>query len=153
MNGPSASPLTVILYALLPAAAAVGAAAAATVFPPGAQLRSMIQHLAAGVVFAVVAGELLPELRQLHAVAEVALGFKPGALAMLGIRAGARRLRLSDRFLASLRALNFITQRCLTPFHSCRRAVSTAAPSLRTGVLAGRAYDVTMLESRARPAW
>ncbi|MEO6057954.1 MAG: hypothetical protein ABIQ49_14075 [Gemmatimonadales bacterium] len=55
--------LTVILYALLPAAAAVGAAAAAAVFPPGAQVRSMIQHLAAGVVFAV-----------------------------LGIRAGARRL-------------------------------------------------------------
>lgn len=87
----------VCFYALVPAFAAIVSAIVAAVWPPRGQVRRMVQHLAAGVVFAVVAGELLPELRDLHAVGDVALGFGLGVLAMLGIRAGAERLRKAGR--------------------------------------------------------
>lgn len=66
--------------------------------------------------------------------------------------AGGGRLAEPVRtLLVSLYALNFITQRCLTPFHSFSRAVSPGAQCRRTGMPAGRAYDVTMLGSRPDP--
>lgn len=97
MSELAASLRTVGLAALAPAVAAVVGATIATLRPPGPRVRSMIQHLAAGVVFAVVAGEVLPELRDLHAVGDVALGFGLGVLVMLGVRAGTDRLRTTGR--------------------------------------------------------
>ena len=88
---------TVAIYALLPAGAAVAGATLAVLRPLGPQVRSMIQHLAAGVVFAVVAGELMPELRDLHAVGDVAVGFGLGVVVMLVIRAGTQRLPRGGR--------------------------------------------------------
>lgn len=94
----AAVPLRVVgLYALIPALAAVLGAAVAAARPPRAHVRSKIQHLAAGVVFAVVAGELLPELRELHAVGDVAAGFGLGVLVMVGIRMGTERLPAAGR--------------------------------------------------------
>ena len=40
-------------------------------FPPGPRIRSIFQHVAAGVVFAAVAGELLPEITAMHDVTGV----------------------------------------------------------------------------------
>ena len=54
-------------------------------------MRSAIQHFAAGVVFAVVAVELLPDLRKEHRLWEVGLTFALGVAVMLGLR------RLTER--------------------------------------------------------
>lgn len=97
MNEAGVSLLVVCLYAAIPATAAVLGATAAVLRPPGPRLRSMIQHLAAGVVFAVVAGELLPELKDLHAIKDVVLGFSLGVLVMLAIRSTTERLRSAGR--------------------------------------------------------
>ncbi|RSK45542.1 transporter [Hymenobacter rigui] len=59
---------------------------------PGPKLRSAILHFAAGVIFSVVAVELLPDIVQHHAPYEVALGFGLGVAAMLGLRYFTQRL-------------------------------------------------------------
>lgn len=51
--------------------------------PPGERLRSVIQHFAAGLVFAAVAGELLPEITKEHQPLGVVLGFALGIGLML----------------------------------------------------------------------
>lgn len=77
----------VLTYALIPVAAAVIGATIAAFRPPGARLRSMIQHFAAGVVFSVVAVELLPDVVREHRPVQVVIGFALGVAAMLIIRA------------------------------------------------------------------
>lgn len=78
--------LNVLVFALLPVAAASAGAVIAAFRPPGSIVRSYIQHLAAGVVFSVVAVELLPEIVRERAPLAVAVGFALGVLAMLGIK-------------------------------------------------------------------
>ena len=51
----------VLTYTLFPVVATILGGAIAAWRPPGRQLQSMIQHFAAGVVFAAVAAEVLPE--------------------------------------------------------------------------------------------
>ncbi|RTQ45130.1 transporter [Hymenobacter gummosus] len=70
----------------------VGGAALAMWRAPGPKLRSAILHFAAGVIFSVVAVELLPDIVQHHAPYEVALGFGLGVAAMLGLRYFTQRL-------------------------------------------------------------
>jgi ZIP family zinc transporter len=53
---------------------------------PGPVVRSSLQHFAAGVVFAVVAIELLPDVVREHAPGVVAGGFALGVALMLGVR-------------------------------------------------------------------
>lgn len=84
--------LTVALAALLPVAATVLGALAAAVRPPGPAVRSGIQHFAAGVVFAVVAVELLPDVTRVHDPVEIGVAFAAGVALMLGAR------RFSARF-------------------------------------------------------
>ena len=76
----------VLLYVLFPIAATIGGAIIATIRAPGIQLRSAIQHFAAGVVFAAVAGELLPDAMRAHAPVPVAVGFCLGVLVMFAMR-------------------------------------------------------------------
>lgn len=78
--------LNVLTFALLPVAAAIIGAVIAAFRAPGSLVRSYIQHLAAGVVFSVVAVELLPEIVEKRKPIEVAIGFALGVLVMLGIR-------------------------------------------------------------------
>jgi ZIP family zinc transporter len=79
--------LNVITFALLPMAAALLGAIIAAFRPPRALYRSYIQHLAAGVVFSVVAVELLPSIiHQRGALVEVFVGFAVGVVAMLAMR-------------------------------------------------------------------
>jgi ZIP family zinc transporter len=75
------------LYALIPMAAMLVAAALAVVRPPGPVVRSGVLHLAAGVIFAVVAVEFLPDLVHRDAVVETGIGFVAGAAFMLLVRA------------------------------------------------------------------
>jgi ZIP family zinc transporter len=59
-------------------------------------VRSYIQHLAAGVVFSVVAVELLPDIVSHHgAWVEVSIGFSLGVVSMLALRSFSHKLENS----------------------------------------------------------
>jgi ZIP family zinc transporter len=75
----------VLLISAIPVAAACIGAAVAAVRPPGLVARSSIQHFAAGVIFAVVAVDLLPEVRRGHDPLEVGWTFAAGVALMLAI--------------------------------------------------------------------
>lgn len=79
--------LTVLSYTLIPMVAMVIGSAFAALRPPSDRLRSNTQHFAAGVVFAALSGEVLPQLMQGHpAPVDVAAGFALGVAAMLAMR-------------------------------------------------------------------
>lgn len=83
---------TMLGFSLLPALVMIAGAALAVWRTPGPMLRSAILHFAAGVIFSVVAVELLPDIVQHHAPYEVALGFGLGVATMLGLRYLTQRL-------------------------------------------------------------
>jgi ZIP family zinc transporter len=74
------------LFAAIPAMVLILAMAFARVRSPTVGARSALQHFAAGVVFATVAVELLPDVTRSHAVLEVVSGFAVGVALMLVIR-------------------------------------------------------------------
>lgn len=76
---------TVALSALIPVGTTAIGALIAAVRPPGAAVRSGIQHFAAGVVFAVIAVELLPDVVRVHDPVEIGVAFAAGVVLMLGI--------------------------------------------------------------------
>lgn len=85
--------LTQILgLTLIPVAATVLGGAIATVRVPSEKARSLVQHFAAGVVMAVVAGELLPEMTREHRPLGVLIGFVLGVALMLGVKAFTERI-------------------------------------------------------------
>ncbi len=77
----------VFLFALLPVATMIVGGAVAAWRAPNAKWRSAILHFAAGVVFSVVAVELLPDVVSRHKPLEVAIGFALGVAVPLGLRA------------------------------------------------------------------
>lgn len=89
--GIAAPTLQAALYTLAPVAATVGGGALAAWRPPGRSLTSVLQHAAAGVVFAAVAVEVIPELRTRSAAVTI-VGFAAGIAAMLGLQAIERRV-------------------------------------------------------------
>lgn len=64
----------------------------AAIRPPGARARSAIQHFAAGVVFSVVAVELLPDVTRVHDLVEIGWTFATGLVLMLLVERAAKRL-------------------------------------------------------------
>jgi len=76
----------IITYALLPTLALTGGGLLALFIRFGVQARSAILHFAAGVVFSVVAVEILPDVVRLHSPALTAIGFALGIGLMLLIR-------------------------------------------------------------------
>ena len=87
---------TLLSFSLLPAVVMIAGAALAVWRAPGPKLRSAILHFAAGVIFSVVAVELLPDIVQHHAPYEVALGFGLGVATMLGLRYFTQRLEKKE---------------------------------------------------------
>ena len=77
---------TVLLYALPGVGTLAVGGTVAAFWKPGPTLRSAIQHFAAGVVFAVVAVELLPDIRRGGSALWVGIGFAIGVAGMLGLR-------------------------------------------------------------------
>ena len=77
----------IFLFALLPVATMIIGGAIAVWRAPNAAWRSGILHFAAGVVFSVVAVELLPDVVSRHRPLEVAIGFGLGVAVPLGLRA------------------------------------------------------------------
>jgi ZIP family zinc transporter len=80
-----------LLVSLPVAAGAIGSTVAA-VGRPGPRLVSGIQHFAAGVVTAALAGELLSDLRHEGNLGWAAAGFTAGVALVLGLAAYGRRL-------------------------------------------------------------
>ena len=85
------SVLQVVLISAVPVGAAFLGATTAALRPPGHVVRSSIQHFAAGVIFSVVAVELLPEVRRGHDPLEVGWTFAAGVALMLVIDAIVKR--------------------------------------------------------------
>ena len=82
-----ASFLNVLLHAAFPAAAVVVGGIAASIRAPGPTTRSAVQHFAAGVVFAALATELLPDVMHRRLPLVTIVGFALGVAAMLGLKA------------------------------------------------------------------
>ncbi len=76
----------ILSYALYPALALAAGGSVALIRPPGASVRSAIQHFTAGVVFAALATELLPDLMHRRMPWVTLAGFILGVLVMLGIK-------------------------------------------------------------------
>lgn len=74
------------MYSLLPVVAAILAAAIAALQKPSAVMKSLTQHLAAGVVFAAVAVEMGPDLLKRHESVSTAVGFSLGVAILVGLR-------------------------------------------------------------------
>lgn len=83
----------VFTFILIPMVATILGGIVATVRAPGPTLRSAIQHFAAGVVFAAVAGELLPDVLHERAPLAAVVGFSLGIALMLGVKALSKRLQ------------------------------------------------------------
>lgn len=82
----------VLRFTVIPVAATLLGGVVAAFFRPNAHLRSIVQHLAAGVVFAAAATEILPDIIRRHQPLEVAIGFALGLGIMLLVRWLGRRL-------------------------------------------------------------
>lgn len=78
--------LQVLAFALIPVAATLVGGIVATYRTPGPRLRSAIQHFAAGVVFAAVAVELLPDVVHQRAPVAAAVGFALGIGVLLLVK-------------------------------------------------------------------
>ena len=76
-----------LAYTLIPLAALALGAIATTIGKPGPRLRSGIQHVAAGVVFAAAASEILPDVKHGGPLLAVIIGALAGIAAMLAIKA------------------------------------------------------------------
>ena len=76
----------VLLFTLIPVVAATLGGVISVWRSPGSQLRSIVQHFAAGVVFAAAAGELLPEVVHEKSVWAVVIGGGLGIIAMLTVK-------------------------------------------------------------------
>ena len=91
----------VFRFLLLPLTAVLIGGGIAAFRTPSPRLQSMVQHFAAGVVFAAVAGEILPEIVHERAPVAVAIGFTLGVLAMLAVRQFTERLEARSAAAAS----------------------------------------------------
>lgn len=84
------------MFSLVPMAAAIVGGIIAVFRPPTPKVRSYIQHFAAGIVFSVVAVELLPDIVKRHLPWEVAIGFGAGVALMLAVKAFTKKLEVSQ---------------------------------------------------------
>lgn len=77
---------TILLYTMIPLLTFVIGGIIATFRQPNAAFRSIILHFSAGVIFSVVAVELLPDVVEKHQPIFVVLGFTIGIVLMLFIK-------------------------------------------------------------------
>jgi ZIP family zinc transporter len=76
-----------IMFASIPWCLLVAGGLAATVFRPNLAVSSATQHLAAGLVFAAAATEVLPDLQHQGSVSAILLGGALGLVAMFAVKA------------------------------------------------------------------
>jgi len=76
--------MTALAYTVIPVLAVLFGAIVAVWRRPGPRLTSAIQHLAAGVVFAAAATEILPDVMHGKAPLVTLVGGAAGVIVMLG---------------------------------------------------------------------
>ena len=82
----------IFLYALIPFATFTCGGMVAALRHPSETLRSVVQHFTSGVVFAVVAVDILPDISKSHQAMQVSIGFCAGVIVMLLLRAYAEKV-------------------------------------------------------------
>ena len=82
---------TVLTYVLIPVVVTIIGGIIAAYRVPGEKTRITVQHFAAGVVFAAVALELLPELVTNLQILPLIIGFSSGVALMLVVRWGSEK--------------------------------------------------------------
>lgn len=82
---------TVLTYVLIPVVVTILGGIIAAYRSPGERTRIAVQHFAAGVVFAAVAIELLPELVSNLQILPLIIGFSSGVALMLVVRWGSEK--------------------------------------------------------------
>lgn len=85
------------LLMLLPSMAVVLAGLLGVLRPLSGMARSAVQHFAAGVVFAAIATEIVPQVMHEGVPGAALIGFALGVAAMFGMRWLAERLEARDR--------------------------------------------------------
>ena len=100
MSAPPISLAGVMMFAAVPAAAVVIGGVVAAVRAPGPKVQSAVQHIAAGVLFAALATELLPDVLHRRLPWVTLGGFALGVITML-LKAVARRLEEREEQVAS----------------------------------------------------
>ena len=85
--------MQVLHYTLAPLAAALFGGLITAYRPPSEQLRSVVQHFAAGVVFSAAAVELLPDIIHSNAILPTMIGSTLGIVAMIGLQCAERRIQ------------------------------------------------------------
>ena len=93
MSSPVADAARLVLFPI--GAAAIGAVIAA-VRRLSDQVSGFVQHFAAGVVFAAVAGEVLPSLRDQHSLRAVLIGFSIGVATVVALGTYERHAETRD---------------------------------------------------------
>lgn len=88
----SASLTQLLTLTAIPVVSTILGGAAASLRQPSDKLRSFVQHFAAGLVVAVVAGELLPQVGRTHNLWGIVIGFVAGVAVMLGVQRFAENL-------------------------------------------------------------
>jgi ZIP family zinc transporter len=73
-------------YVLLATGAGVLGSVIALFWSPNVQIRSAIQHFAAGAVLAAVAANVIPEVERLGTLTGIVSGFVAGGLVMIGLK-------------------------------------------------------------------
>ena len=86
--------LNILLFAAFPVVLLIVGGMIVTWKKPTAAVQSTILHFAAGVVFSVVAVELLPDMIRIHDTTAIIIGFTLGISAMLLIKWYTARLEL-----------------------------------------------------------
>jgi ZIP family zinc transporter len=87
--------MNAILYTLIPVGAAVGSAIIAAHNRPSEQFQSCVQHFAAGIIFAAVATQLVPPVRNEPPLVAIG-GFLAGIATMMLLRQLSQRMELSQ---------------------------------------------------------
>lgn len=78
--------LAVLLFAVFPAIGVFVGGAVTFIRTPGKSVQSSVQHFAAGVIFCVLATELLPDLLHRRMPVWTVLGFSLGVATMLAVK-------------------------------------------------------------------
>jgi ZIP family zinc transporter len=87
--------VSVLGFVAVPVATSIGGSVIAATRPAGDRVRSVVQHVAAGLVFAAASLELLPDLVREHSRVGTVIGFVAGVVAMLLLG------RMADRYEAA----------------------------------------------------
>lgn len=85
--------MSALLYTIAPVAAALLGGVVTAYYPPSAWSRSVVQHLAAGVVFAAAAVEILPDVLRAHAPVPTLFGSVLGIAAMVLLQKAGNRFK------------------------------------------------------------